>query len=59
MRRESTALVGMPNGRGNIIMLIPRVDQPYLPALKEVNDRVGLEPVTANIALEARYLDQG
>jgi hypothetical protein len=57
-------LVGMPNGRGNMIMLTPRADQPYLPALKEVDDRLGLEPVTADVALkrgiwiEGRVTDQ-
>jgi hypothetical protein len=45
-------LIGMPTGSGNIIAVTPPADEPYLPALKEVDDRVGLEPVTADIALK-------
>jgi hypothetical protein len=44
-------LVGMPPGSGNIIKAVPLDDQPYLPALKEIDNRAGLEPATADIAL--------
>jgi RNA polymerase sigma factor (sigma-70 family) len=44
-------LTGMPRGKGNQIVAIPRDDQPYVVERAEVPDTPGLAPVTANVEL--------
>jgi len=45
-------LLGLPKGSGNVIMVIPPVDQPYLPSWKEIGDAPGLGPLTVDLALK-------
>jgi protocatechuate 3,4-dioxygenase beta subunit len=44
-------LTGMPKGSGNTIVVVPEVDQPYAPCVKEVPDGPGLAPVSLEIVL--------
>lgn len=44
-------IVGLPKGQGNQISARPE-DVPYLPALADVPDTPGLEPVTVDFALQ-------
>src|SRR5262249_3356514 len=41
-------LNGMPKGNDNKILLLPRNDQPYLPAHAQVPDSPGFDPVTVD-----------
>jgi RNA polymerase sigma factor (sigma-70 family) len=45
-------LTGMPKGKGNLIMLVPPGDLPYLPVQVTVPDTPGLAPVTVDFALK-------
>ncbi|SIO61105.1 Signal transducer regulating beta-lactamase production, contains metallopeptidase domain [Singulisphaera sp. GP187] len=44
-------LTGMPKGKGNTIVAVPKADQPYAPCVKEVPDGPGLAPVSLEIEL--------
>jgi RNA polymerase sigma factor (sigma-70 family) len=45
-------LLGMPKGEGNVIRAGPPEDAPYLMAIQNIADPLGLEPVTADFALK-------
>jgi hypothetical protein len=45
-------LIGMPKGKGNVIKAAPAPGQPYLQSEHEVEDPLGLEPVTVDFALK-------
>ncbi len=45
-------LTGMPKGEGNVILLVPRADQPYLSVHAPVHDGPGLDPATVDFALK-------
>jgi RNA polymerase sigma factor (sigma-70 family) len=57
-------LNGMPKGTDNKILLLPRDDQPYLPAHALVPDSPGFDPVTVNfdvkrgVWIEGKLTDQ-
>ena len=44
-------LLGMPKGEGNRIKVLPDKDRPYIVSYKDVPDRPGLDPVTADVEL--------
>jgi RNA polymerase sigma factor (sigma-70 family) len=45
-------LTGMPKGKGNKVLFVPREDQPYLLVHAEVPDTDGFDPVTVDFELK-------
>jgi RNA polymerase sigma factor (sigma-70 family) len=52
-------LIGMPKGKGNVIKAAPAPGQPYLQSEHEVEDRLGLEPVTVDFGLKRGVMIKG
>ncbi len=52
-------LVGMPKGVGNVIKAAPAAGQAYFQSLREVEDPVGLDPVTVDLTLKRGVLVKG
>jgi RNA polymerase sigma factor (sigma-70 family) len=52
-------LIGMPKGKGNIIKAAPAPGQPYLQSERELDDPLGLEPITVDFALKRGVMIKG
>jgi len=52
-------LVGLPKGRGNQVVAIPAIGQPYLSSGLDIPDTPGLDPVSFDITLKRGVVIEG